>query len=114
MTTPDGAAPDVLGLVGGLPVKFWRCLQPAHRNVDWDGPVATCPDCGLTNVMVARHDRLVAEAAAARGGPGCEGCAVVGPLLTGPGTSGRDWKCGGCGHTWPGRNAASAAREEEK
>jgi hypothetical protein len=36
---------------------------------------------------------------AAMSGPGCEACTVVGPLLTGPGTSGRAWRCG-CGRVW--------------
>lgn len=29
----------------------------------------------------------------AMSGPGCEACRVVGPLLVGPGTSGRAWHC---------------------
>lgn len=28
------------------------------------------------------------------------GCAEIGPLLVGPGTSGRAWRCGTCGRTW--------------
>lgn len=33
--------------------------------------------------------------------PEC-GCRIVGPLLTAPGTSGRDWRCHTCGTLWRG------------
>lgn len=41
---------------------------------------------------------------------GCDACRVPGPLLTGPGTSGRSWVCDTCGTVWrpaPGRPEAT-------
>ena len=35
--------------------------------------------------------------------PGCETCRVIGPLLTGEGTSGRSWRCDTCGESWSAR-----------
>ena len=34
---------------------------------------------------------------------GCETCRVIGPLLTGEGTSGRSWRCNTCCESWSAR-----------
>jgi hypothetical protein len=57
------------------------------------------------------HD-LTEDPRGARPGVGCEACRAVGPLLTAPGTSGRDWRCQ-CGQVWTGalqRQTAEVAR----
>lgn len=41
------------------PVRFWICINREHKNVTWDGDVATCPDCGLTSEMTKRYAALV-------------------------------------------------------
>jgi hypothetical protein len=41
------------------PVRFWMCINREHKSVAWDGDVATCPDCGVTNQMTTRYaDRI--------------------------------------------------------
>jgi hypothetical protein len=42
---------EVFALLGQLPVRFWRCLQPDHREVDWTNGVGQCATCGLTSEM---------------------------------------------------------------
>lgn len=41
------------------------------------------------------------------------GCAQVGPLLTAPGTSGRNWYCQSCGKVWMGAIEALAEARKE-
>jgi hypothetical protein len=31
------------------PFKFWRCPNPDHRTVTWNGDIARCDECGQTN-----------------------------------------------------------------
>lgn len=55
-TTPAEPLGAVLEeLLGSLPARLWHCLQPDHRNVDYDGDVARCPDCGLTSDMTRSY-----------------------------------------------------------
>lgn len=42
---------------------------------------------------------------------GCAICNQVGPALTGPGTSGRSWRCSACGHLWEGDTHGHTPRD---
>lgn len=42
-------------------VRFWMCINRAHKNVVWDGDVAKCPDCGVTSEMTTRYAARVRE-----------------------------------------------------
>jgi hypothetical protein len=53
-----------------------------------------------TGAVVAGALRECPVTAPGPGERGCEACRVVGPLLTGPGTSGRSWRCDTCGEVW--------------
>lgn len=53
----------------GLPpiaVRFWKCLNPDHGTVRWDGDVAVCTDCGLTSEMTRRYAKGVKAAVLAK------------------------------------------------
>jgi len=80
VTDPSTPAPPgavLEELLGALPARLWHCLQPNHSNVEWDGDVARCPDCGLTSDMTRRYrdsfhgviERRLRRELAAEGGP---------------------------------------------
>jgi hypothetical protein len=48
-------------LLGELPLRLWRCLQPGHERVERYGDEMRCVDCGLTSEMVRAHDRRLYE-----------------------------------------------------
>lgn len=50
---------DLWGALGSAKVRFWRCLNPAHETVTWEGDVATCGTCGLNSDMTRRYARNV-------------------------------------------------------
>ena len=43
------------------PIKFWCCPMPMHRFVTWNGDVATCDECGRTNVPAPVREPHVLE-----------------------------------------------------
>ena len=47
------AAPDpmkeVLDLLDNVPVRFWSCANPEHKDVQWEGAIARCLTCDATN-----------------------------------------------------------------
>lgn len=56
----DEDAPDqavLESLLGNLPTRIWRCLQPDHRDVMWAGDDAVCLECGLrrSHVLALRQ-----------------------------------------------------------
>ena len=58
MTDRDRPYAEILG---DAEVQFWICLNPAHKNVEWSGDVATCPDCGLTSDMTREFAEVCRE-----------------------------------------------------
>jgi hypothetical protein len=50
---------DIWALLDGVVVRFWSCpiehpREPLRVTVEWDGDVATCTDCGMTNLTDPR------------------------------------------------------------
>ncbi|MEV8638952.1 hypothetical protein AB0395_45590 [Streptosporangium sp. NPDC051023] len=52
---------DLLELFANLRVRFWACLNKAHKDVTWTGDVASCDTCGLTSEMTGRYRELVRQ-----------------------------------------------------
>lgn len=84
-------------------VEFWN---PSADRVDWFAGSHRCGGQGWQEPILVDYSDdepipfdIVDRGASESGPDGCEACRVVGPLLTGPGTSGRVWTCS-CGRTW--------------
>ncbi|SFK92246.1 hypothetical protein SAMN05216275_14144 [Streptosporangium canum] len=52
---------DLLELFANLRVRFWTCLNQAHKAVTWTGDLASCDTCGLTSEMTSRYRELVRQ-----------------------------------------------------
>lgn len=54
-----GPIGDLAEALGNPRARFWTCLNPAHRFVEWAGETATCRDCGLTSEMTGRYKKAL-------------------------------------------------------
>jgi hypothetical protein len=55
---------DLLEMLKDVKIQFWRCLNPGHKDVTWDGDVAECDHCGLTSQMTTEYAARVRAHAA--------------------------------------------------
>ena len=52
-------ADDLMEAFASVPFRFWTCLNKTHKDVTWNGDVASCDTCGLTSTMKDAWTRLV-------------------------------------------------------
>lgn len=72
----------------------------------------TCSGCGRNEMSgdPTPDQRWLCQSCVDGSEPeGCSICRQVGPLLTGPGSSGRSWSCSECRHVWSPAPAVAAS-----
>ncbi|MFI7113986.1 hypothetical protein ACIBK9_47250 [Nonomuraea sp. NPDC050227] len=57
----QAVADDLMEAFANVPFRFWTCLNKAHKDVTWNGDVASCDTCGLTSTMKDAWTKLVRE-----------------------------------------------------